>query len=360
MRLRAAVLQSTIFYAALFVSSIETNGGGPRDQITRKRFAEALSRVQCGMIEDEALALMGTPHDVRTRTDGDEFMWTLAPRILCYGTDGHLTFPTLGQVCIGSNGKVLATCGGSGEPPGPSILAEDELREILRSISDAPKLNGAAYNPRNLIRIVNRLQKLGKDRAVAALSEYLRVAPPVTSKRSRVFLVLRVLFDLSDESAHHPMIRIGKPLPAPIGEDAFPRFPILLERDVPCLLTIGYSSLGNGFRVETHVEFYRRNGSIRSRPLLPTDDPLGVLDDVDMRCRERLFDKDAGIPFRWRLMIMSQLLRLVESVYPMDTDKFGFRLQRGPAFEQRWAEIEDQVQALHIAWDPETNDYRAK
>ena len=52
---------------------------------------------------------------------------------------------------------------------------------------------GYHYNPLAVIRVVNALQPLGKDKALAALDEYLRVASDFHSPaREGVFLVLRV------------------------------------------------------------------------------------------------------------------------------------------------------------------------
>jgi len=55
---------------------------------------------------------------------------------------------------------------------------------------------GPSYDPRALIRAVNALQPLGKERALAAIGELLRVALPSDPAYEGMLLVLRVLFEV--------------------------------------------------------------------------------------------------------------------------------------------------------------------
>src|SRR5207248_8563832 len=94
--------------------------------------------------------------------------------------------------------KVQYVYGGDGQPPDSRMFSEAELRPLLRLIDQAPAYHfGYAYDPLAVIRIVNVVQPLGEDKALAAIDEYLRVASYFHSRGRRgVFLVLRVLFDV--------------------------------------------------------------------------------------------------------------------------------------------------------------------
>jgi hypothetical protein len=77
-----------------------------------------------------------------------------------YGTNGHLTWGTLGQVYIDQNGEAQYVYGGHGEPPPRGMFQEDELRQLLRVIDQVPSPMLEHFDPRKLIVAVNALQAL--------------------------------------------------------------------------------------------------------------------------------------------------------------------------------------------------------
>src|SRR5579885_1030313 len=92
---------------------------------TRRDFAVAMSHVKEGMPEKEVIALLGRPDDVRTQYDPDGIPTTNTREVWGYGTNGHLTFPTLGSVYIDTHGRAQYFYGG--DPPGPETFREEEL-----------------------------------------------------------------------------------------------------------------------------------------------------------------------------------------------------------------------------------------
>lgn len=144
---------------------------------SRVEFARAMANVTKGMTEQEVTALLGKPDDIKTHTDPGGISTSRTREIWRYGTDGHLTFPTLGSVYIDNERKAQYVFGGQGKPPDPELLPEEELCALLRLLDRAPSYQfGYSYNPLLIIRIVNALQPLGKEKALAAIEEYLRVA----------------------------------------------------------------------------------------------------------------------------------------------------------------------------------------
>ena len=98
------------------------------------------------------------------------------------------------------------------------MFTEDELRDLLRLLDTAPGLDGYSYNPLPVIQIVNKLQPLGKEKALAAIAEYVRVSDEWSDfrgPRSGMFLVLAVLFDLPDGVYSDQAGSFGAPSPGP-------------------------------------------------------------------------------------------------------------------------------------------------
>lgn len=319
-----------------------------------------MAKIKEGMTENEVLALLGKPEDMQAQTDLGGISTTRTREIWRYGTAGHLTFPTLGCVYIDKDRKVQYVDWERGEPPDPKILPEEQLRSLLRLIDKAPSYNSAYHcNPLRVIQIVNALQPLGKEKALAAIEEYLRVASKLEDNgREGVFLVLRVLFDIPTDPGYMPRMYVGAPYPSePKDAKQIPRFPILLQDDVPLLLVSGYMLAGIPQQPESHVKYFREKGQLRSKLLSPGDAPLGLFDALEKNksIRYEKHDAQSGI------LIANQLLNLIESVYRRDADRDGLKFS--PYYDEvdcLWKSIEADVAKLHIRWNHEKARYTLK
>ncbi|HXY37074.1 MAG TPA: hypothetical protein VEI07_22795, partial [Planctomycetaceae bacterium] len=162
----------------------------------RRAFAEAMNKIKEGMPEAEVIALVGQPDDVSTDKDWGGSLGHVQ-RILRYGASGHLKAATLGQIWIDDDHRVRNVFG-RGTPPPEGLFTEPELRRLLEALNELPGLNGSHYNPRPVIRAVNLLQPLGKEKSLAAIDEFLRVSFQFTEHNARegLFLVLRTLFEV--------------------------------------------------------------------------------------------------------------------------------------------------------------------
>jgi hypothetical protein len=162
-----------LIFACIFICQAQ----GPQSR-TRRQFVTLMSQISTEMTREEVEAILGKPDDIRTKYDPGGVWRTQTGEIWRYGTNGHLTTATLGSVYIAEDGKVQLVCGGDGDPPPAWMFTEEELRAILRILDDAPSYSyGWGYNPRGVIRAVNALQPLGKEKSLAAVAEYLRIAP---------------------------------------------------------------------------------------------------------------------------------------------------------------------------------------
>jgi hypothetical protein len=95
----------------LFVVSLTHTQGAPG---TRAEFAAAMAKITEGTTEKEVLDLLGKPDDVRTEFDPGGIGRVNTKEIWCYGSKGHLSFPTLGCVYIDEDGHALEVFGGRG------------------------------------------------------------------------------------------------------------------------------------------------------------------------------------------------------------------------------------------------------
>jgi hypothetical protein len=221
-----------------------------------------------------------------------------------------------------------------------------------------------------VIQLVNTLQPLGKEKALAAIGEYVRVSDEWSGfdePRSGLFLVLRVLFDVPESVDPSQAGAFGAPSPpGPKDPHRIPRFPIALVDDIPLMLVNGYTLAGMATPMEKVVEFFRDNGQLRQSPLAPSNDPLSAIVAL-MNSRQWIYadtnlQESGGFSFgsvedseREKSMLMEQLLRLIDSVYRLPTDVYGNRLPCGEPPEPTWQKIASEVPALKIKWDPQQN-----
>jgi hypothetical protein len=83
----------------------------------RRDFAQQMARIKKRMDSEQVLAILGKPDDVHTREDPGGISTGRIEEIWCYGTAGHLTFPTLGCIYMDDQGKAQDIYGGKGTSP---------------------------------------------------------------------------------------------------------------------------------------------------------------------------------------------------------------------------------------------------
>lgn len=321
----------------------------------RLAFARSMQTLRIGMTLKQVLVSLGAPGDIKTQHDPGGISTYHTKEIWGYGTDGHLTFPSLGCVYVDDEDKVQYIYGGEGTPPSPNMLAEVDLRALLRLIDKLPRADGVDYNPRDIIQVVNRLQGLGKEKALAVIDEYLRVASEYHSDaRQGLFLVLRILFDVPANPGYMPRMMIGAPQPEdPEDPLLIPRFPIMLHDDIPIMLVIGYSLAGSPQPVEDHVRYFRRYGILRDRPLRPPAAPLAEWETIQ-HSPQWLFGKNSRRlgGFNYETLLKIQLLRLVDTVYRVPLEPYQ-RHQPVPP----WDKLCEEFNKLGARWDGQQNCY---
>ena len=114
---------------------------------SRREFAKAMGQLKEGMPKSRVLELLGKPDDIRTEHDGDGIFTVGTREIWRYGTSGHLSPATLGQVYIDKANRVQYLFG-SGDPPPDDMFSEADLRRLIAALAEVPSYNaGHRYNP---------------------------------------------------------------------------------------------------------------------------------------------------------------------------------------------------------------------
>ena len=242
-------------------------------------------------------------------------------------------------------------------PPPVAMFKENELREIMSILDRLPTYGGWRYDPLRMIQAVNTLQPLGKKKALAAISEYLRVTPFPRKSREGMFLLLRILFEARGSRGNKPGMYIGTPMPPDSSDPKLiPRFPVVLEGDIPFCLVEQYLLVGSPQLVEDHVEYFRKHGTMRARPLLPTNVPFETLQKLTKSPIKHYLDNrmDGG---KGRYMLTNQLLWLARSVYRTDADGWGRRFDPGQGAEERFEHLEKEFSKIKIRWNHQMNMY---
>jgi hypothetical protein len=313
-----------------------------------------------GTPEAEVLDRLGRPDDIRTEHDPGGISTVGTKEIWRYGTSGHLTTATLGQVYIGKDGRSQYVFG-KGTPPPEGMFEERNLRVLLDALGEVPSYNAAwDYNPRKVIRAVNLLHPLGKEKALAAIDEYLRVSSHWHDDgREGVFLVLRTLFDVPEDLGHMPPMLVGAPSPSePEDPKLLPRFPIAIEGDIPFLVAEGFNLAGSPEPPESHVAYFREKGRLRPKPLAPSAVPFQELDRF-ARSPRWTFKKTAGLfdDERGRQFLGTQVLRLIDTVYRVEPGLHGDLLPFGRKEEARRKKIVEEASSTKLRWDAAAQKY---
>jgi len=230
----------------------------------------------------------------------------------------------------------------------------------LHEIPAAPKLsveldaiNGAAgwgasgsTSGLRLIRAVNVLHPLGKDAALAALQNYLDLsdAGHYYPENEIVFWIIRVLFE---------PIRLDDRIPAPAiavwGPDSknWPLSPIAVVNDVPFMIGYPIGMAGVPEHPSSHIQWARRHGVLRDRPLEPTVNPIlsaqAILESEAFLEYDKALWGTVSAAIRERALQMVPQQRLLR--------------RRNAVSDRRWNAAVAYAKSHPLRWDPKRCEF---
>ena len=350
--------------ALLSDDRLENNRNGlvrPAELKERRQFIETIAQIHEGATAEDVQMLLGQP-DCKLQPNGELSQSVPAcSEILCYGTTHKGGVATLGRILMKADGNVCRVIGRGGTPLNNWGYDEETMRHVLECLADMPPSDIARYDPRFAVRIVNELQKLGKDDALLALKEYLRISAPWEAGPEAIHLILLALFEIPKEG-FFPRLHSGLMWPPePKARRLFPRYPILMEQDVPLLIASPMVICGETAIKFDYLDSFWKRGKLRERPLCPPDSPLEILQRVQ-GSEQWLFDRDrdSGLSNRGKIMLIKQLVRLVKPGYRLGDRLDQFLNLPGKDIDRIWQNIKTEMSTDAITWDPVNNCYRNK
>ncbi|MEX1233135.1 MAG: hypothetical protein WEB58_22990 [Planctomycetaceae bacterium] len=222
--------------------------------------------------------------------DKGEFLATVSPGEVLRSVGKESQFQV--ALSLGERRKQKITCKNTlGVLPQSvtmlSIPGPPPIDETIQIINGAPSYEPYNFNPAKLVRAVNHLRPLGKERAIQELRRFLKMARDSmestrvdenidTSDKTCVFLIVRLLFESSDPLVEMPHILTVPfdPIPDDSDKKLWPLHPIHLQDDIPFFMVHSGGLGGAPDQPERHVDWAVEFGKIRERPLRPIDNPM--------------------------------------------------------------------------------------
>ena len=327
----------------------------------RATFWKHLDSLKIGATKAQVKALLGAPDDIRDAKDSAEYTHG-SEEVWCYGTDGHLHFPTLGRVYFderrvsGKSHRVM-------QMPSKSTINETDLRKNMRFIFNVPNRSGTHLDILDTIRAANSLMPLGQDKAFAVIQEFEAVIGGMGFDQ-RPYYLLNIMFDLDEkhETIWQPSIGAISPRQPKDGK-LFPRYPLLFVDDVPFDGVRGINGSG-GIAIEwleSYLHFELKGLKFRRRPLVPPDNPFTAYDHA-VNVIERAYESDSEsdrqkgkLSDNWaeglRDRLIYQLLRLIRTAYVPSNELLSSIHVRGTYNPRAVELIRKQVTDLKLRWD---------
>jgi hypothetical protein len=255
------------------------------------------------------------------------------------------------------------------------------LEQILLQ---TPSSDGFDFHPGALIRSVNALHPLGKDKALNVVEAFVR-NHTCAEPSDGMSLVLRCLFEVPNPPGYMPPFEFRTQWlpPEPADPRLFPRIPLVILEDIPFMLVrdIGvYGGPGCGSPMDPigDVQYFRNEGRLRDKMLTPTNDPLSAFARLESlpqwlwgkRYHSRIgydrvdrFTQPASTgqeQMECRELIRPQLLRLLSSALGFGKIT-GYQkidsLMDISCSEVRWQKMMSELSRLRLRWDAGRQDY---
>lgn len=222
--------------------------------------------------------------------------------------------------------------------PGPKLLSYTH-----QLINACPQRSGGDFDPIHVVRAVNRLRSLGKEKALESLRDFADIAyDSGYSERSPDPTNL----DTSNRWCLPPLVTVLFPN---IKNDEA----IVIWQGMP-FHTICYDVVKiSGAFTKAKLDWPAREGILLDQPLRPTDHPLEAADALLAKLVNERFRDD----YHTRTLqnhIRRQAWRSIKHL-------INPNLEEPPYLdpESRWKRLKEQAAALRIRWDEQKQEYVA-
>ncbi len=239
----------------------------------------------------------------------------------------------------------------------PAIVKPSHELELINRASGWPFKNPDGVM---LVQAVNALQRLGKDRALATLEQYVKLTREVGYYESRdrseiVFWIMHVLFEpiRTDERIPPPAIAVFLVHRESPQAANWPHDPLSIIGDVPFMVGIRIGMGGMPESPEDRLAWVRRFCVLRDQPLQPSVNPIlaaqTLLESRQFQLLDEYDRREATSAIR------SQALAMAPSVpLPFPAHKRDAR-----EADRQWAALVAAAQGHAIHWDNEQERFVA-
>lgn len=233
-------------------------------------------------------------------------------------------------------------------PPAPALPRELEL---IHRVNGWP---GRNPNGVDLIRAVNALRLLGKERALATLEKYKSLLGEnrPSAEEDAIFWIVLLLFE-PIQAGDRPELPVEETTVVAKTSPEFslwPLYPIELVRDVPL-----YVEAENGIRHNMGASMWlpliRRGCVLREFPMSPTSDPLSAVEALCSSPKFKRIDED------FRRLAIRDIRRQAVAMVPDLLKPLPGEESEQEQFEVEWQARLDEAQELQIEWDAKTERF---
>ena len=229
----------------------------------------------------------------------------------------------------------------------------ETVKSELISIQKLNGFRGHDFNPKSLIKIVNDLINDGFEQSIHKLETYHTISSGnyrITDIEN-ILLIALLLFD-PIEGKTMPKFSLGRS-DVEQPSQGIDLFPVMIYEDIPFIITGGYDV---GGELQPPYEFLRWckfNCSLRSKYLMPPNNPLEVVDDF---LNLKVF-KQMNYSRYHCSMIRLQALRMLDNIFRLN-EKEEQEFITIDDNTEIWERIKNKFQLLKIFWDAGSNDYK--
>lgn len=237
--------------------------------------------------------------------------------------------------------------------PVPAATRLERELELINRANGWPELNP---NSVDLIRAVNALRLLGKQRALAMLEKYVELLGehPTLVEQEVIFWIIRLLFEPVSLRDSIPVPAIGMHLLSPDDPESalWPLNPMELVNDIPFMVGTPSGFDGEYESPTVHISRIRVPCVIREHPLSPTLNPLVA---AEMLLSSPKFQRLGNLDRKSAIeSIRKQALAMVPDLLePLPVRRFF----DNPSDNTVWQERLAKARALRIEWDPQADRF---
>jgi hypothetical protein len=240
-------------------------------------------------------------------------------------------------------------------------------RETTSMSFQVGRLNGAfpwAYNRStgvDLIRAVNAVRRMGKEKGLATLEEFLELSVPklgLGPDQDTVVWIIRLAFESDPSKDIVPFPEVCGPLcrPGSPARQSWPLDPLELTDDLPFKVAgeqDGMSMAMNNSK--SHLEWAHENGVIRDRPLVPLNDPLTAAQEI--LSSQRLKSLEEHTQERITHMIRDQAIMMVPDLVNQFPKPNKNNFADMVNYDAEWAALLEFSKQFDIIWDQQSEDF---